>query len=140
MGFTYSGHPVCCAAALKNIEIIEREGLLAHAADVGTYFESQLASLMELDIVGDVRGKKLMMCVENVRDKSTKEPFPDEFDIGKRIADAAEERGLIVRPIGHLNVMSPPLTLTRKEVDFLVETLREAILAVTADLKSEGLF
>ena len=47
---------------------------------------------------------------------------------------------MIVRPIGHLNVMSPPLTLTRKEVDFLVETLREAILAVTADLKSEGLF
>lgn len=138
-GYTYSGHPVCSAAALKNIEIIEREGLLQNAAEVGAYFEEQLGSLRDLDIVGDVRGKKLMMCVENVQNKETKELFPYEVNIGKRISDAAEKGGLIVRPIGHLNVMSPPLTLTKQDVDFLVGVLGEAISSVTRDLKSQGL-
>jgi len=127
-GFTYSGHPVCCAAALKNIEIMERENLLENATKVGSYFEEQLHSLNDLRIVGNTRGKKLMMCVENVKDK----------DIGKRISDVAESMGLLVRPIGHLNVMSPPLTLTHEDVDFLVKTLRAAIEEVTKTLISEG--
>lgn len=137
-GYTYSGHPVCCAAALKNIEIIEREGLLSNAAEVGAYFEERLGELRGLDIVGDVRGRKLMMCVENVRDKATKALFPPEVNIGKRISDAAEKGGLIVRPIGHLNVMSPPLTLSRDEVDFLVGVLGGAIETVQRDLRAEG--
>lgn len=137
-GFTYSGHPVSCAAALKNIEIIEREDLLRNAAEVGSYFEARLGELRALDIVGDVRGRKLMMCVENVADKRTKALFPAEVNIGRRIADAAEALGLIVRPIGHLNVMSPALTITREEVDFLVETLGRAIEGVTAELRREG--
>ncbi|WP_069298655.1 aminotransferase [Neptunicoccus sediminis] len=139
-GYTYSGHPVCCAAALKNIEIMERENLLQNAADVGTYFEEQLNTLNDLEIVGNVRGRKLMMCVENVKNKATKELFPDEVDIGKRIATTAESLGLLVRPIGHLNVMSPPLTLTRKDVDFLVKTLRTSIEKVTKQLREEGHF
>lgn len=137
-GYTYSGHPVACAAALKNIEIMERENLLQNATDVGTYFEAQLATLGDLEIVGNVRGKKMMMCVENVRNKATKELFADEINIGKRISDAAEAMGLLVRPIGHLNVMSPPLTLTRDDVDFLVKTLRTAIEQVTETLHTEG--
>ncbi len=71
-GFTYSGHPVSCAAALKNIEIIERENLLEHVQDVGQYFEDQLKTLVDLDIVGEVRGKKFMMCIENLADKKPK--------------------------------------------------------------------
>ena len=137
-GFTYSGHPVCCAAALKNIEIMERENLMQNATEVGMYFEEQLHTLNDLEIVGNVRGKKLMMCVENVKDKITKELLPDEINIGKRISNAAENMGLLVRPIGHLNVMSPPLTLTRENVDFLVKTLRAAIERVTSELKAEG--
>ena len=137
-GYTYSGHPVCCAAALKNIEIMERENLMQNAASVGTYFEEQLNTLNDLEIVGNVRGRKLMMCVENVKDKVTKELLPDEVNIGKRISNTAEEMGLLVRPIGHLNVMSPPLTLTREDVDFLVKTLHAAIQKVTADLHTEG--
>ncbi|MGV8553865.1 aminotransferase class III-fold pyridoxal phosphate-dependent enzyme, partial [Pseudomonas aeruginosa] len=64
----YSGPPVACAAALKNIEIIEREGLLAHADEVGRYFEERLQSLRDLPIVGDVRGMRFMACVEFVAD------------------------------------------------------------------------
>jgi putrescine aminotransferase len=137
-GFTYSGHPVCCAAGLKNIEIMEREGLLAQASTVGTYFEDRLKSLATLPLVGDVRGKKLMLCVENVADKATKQPLPDGANESKRISDICESLGLIVRPIGHLNVMSPALTITQGQVDFVVETLGKAIAQVTDDLVREG--
>ncbi len=137
-GLTYSGHPVSCAVALKNIEIIEREGLLGHAAQVGTYFENRLKDLADLPLVGDTRGKKLMLCVENVADKVTKVPLPDGANESKRISDYCEEMGLMVRPIGHLNVMSPALTITEPQIDFVVETLEKAIRRVTDDLVREG--
>ena len=137
-GFTYSGHPVSCAAALKNIEIMQREDLLGNAARVGSYFETRLAELSALPIVGDVRGRKLMLCVESVADKATKAVLPDEANESKRISDAAEAMGLMVRPLGHLNVMSPALTITEAEVDFVVETLGKAITKVTDDLVREG--
>lgn len=133
-GFTYSGHPVCCAAALKNIEIMEREDIPGNARDVGSYFEEKLQTLRDLPTVGDVRGCKMMMCVENVADKATKALHPDELNIGKRIANRAEELGLIVRPIGALNVMSPPLTLTREEADLIVERLGQAISDVAQEI------
>ncbi len=138
-GFTYSGHPVACAAALKNIEIIEREGLLEHARDVGTYFQQRLASLSELPLVGSVRGHGLIGCVENVADKTGKTLLPDEVDVGKRISQACEAKGLMVRPIGHLNVMSPPLVITRGEVDFVAETLGQAIRDVADALVRDGI-
>jgi putrescine---pyruvate transaminase len=137
-GYTYSGHPVACAAALKNIEIMEREDLLGNAMRVGQYFEDSLQSLADLPLVGQVRGKKLMVCVENVADKTTKALLPDEANESKRISNAAEAMGLMVRPIGHLNVMSPPLTITNGQVDFVVDTLRKAISQVTDELTREG--
>lgn len=137
-GFTYSGHPVCCAAALKNIEIIEREQICDHVRELGPYFEEQLATLRDLPIVGDVRGSHFMMCVENVADKDTKAMFPDEVNIGKRIANQCEERGLIVRPVGHLNVLSPPLTLRREQIDETVDILRKGIKAAADELVREN--
>ena len=137
-GFTYAGHPVSCAAALKNIEIIEREGLLDHASKIGQQFEDVLAPLIDLPIVGDVRGMKLMMCVEAVADKASKAPFPEDIDIGQRIAKKAEKLGLMVRPMGALNVMSPPLVITAEQVEFVGEALRQAIVETTDDLVREG--
>jgi putrescine aminotransferase len=137
-GFTYSGHPVSCAAALKSIEILEEDGVLQNVRDVGPYFEKQLANLLDLPLVGDVRGNHFMMCIENVADKQTKELISLEADVGKRIANACEARGLMVRPIGHLNVLSPPLILNRDQVDFCVDVLRESILATTDELVREG--
>ncbi len=135
-GFTYSGHPVCCAAALKNIEIMERENIPETVRDTGTYFQHRLEGLADLPTVGEVRGYRMMMCVENVADKATKALFPDDVNIGKRIANKAEALGLIVRPIGHLNVLSPPLTIDRSEIDFIVDNLGEAIRAVAAEVRS----
>jgi adenosylmethionine-8-amino-7-oxononanoate aminotransferase len=137
-GFTYSGHPVSCAAALKNIEIMEREDLLGNAARVGDYFEKRMAELLALPMVGDVRGSKLMVCVENVADKARKTLLPDELDVGKRISDTAEAMGLMVRPMGHLNVMSPPLTITEAEVDFVADILAKSIHKVADDLTRDG--
>lgn len=137
-GFTYSGHPVSCAAGLKNIEIIEREDLLGHAARVGAYFEARMAGLRDLPLVGEVRGRKLMLCVESVADKATKALLPDAANESKRISEAAEALGLLVRPLGHLNVMSPPLVITEAEVDFVAETLERAIGQVTDELVREG--
>ena len=137
-GMTYAGHPVACAVALKNIEIIEREDLCGNAARVGDYLEKRLGELRDFDIVGDVRGRRLMMCVEYVKDKKTRARLPDSCNISKRISNACEADGLLVRPIGHLDVLSPPLTITKEQVDFVVDTLKRAILKATAELKAEG--
>ncbi|MDH5344116.1 MAG: aminotransferase class III-fold pyridoxal phosphate-dependent enzyme, partial [Gammaproteobacteria bacterium] len=137
-GFTYSSHPVCCVAALKNIEIMEREKLFDNVREVGAYFEEQLHTLMDLPIVGDVRGKLFMMCVVNVMDKETREFFPAEVKIGKRVSDHCEELGVIVRPVIDLNVMSPALTMTKADVDYIVPRLRQAIEWTIADLREEG--
>ena len=137
-GYTYSGHPVACAVALKNIEIIEREDLCGNAARVGDYLERRLGELRDLPIVGDVRGRRLMMCVEYVKDKATREKLPDSCNISKRISNECEAKGLLVRPLGHLDVLSPPLIMTMAEVDFVVDTLRGAILKATEELTAEG--
>jgi adenosylmethionine-8-amino-7-oxononanoate aminotransferase len=127
MGLTYGGHPVACAAALKNIEILETEGILENVRDVGPYLIEQLETLRNLPMVGDVRGSHLMVCIEFVHDTETGEPYPYEVDIGKRVSNECDELGLIVRPVENLNIMSPPLIITRDDVDFIVETLRTAI-------------
>lgn len=138
LGFTYGGHPVSCAAALKNIEIIERENILGHVRSVGPYFMEQLATLADLPMVGDVRGNHLMACLEFVADSETKRTFPEEIDVGKWVSNEADELGLIVRPIVNLNVMSPPLVITRDEVDQVVSRLREAINRAAVKLEAAG--
>jgi len=139
VGFTYSGHPVSCAAGLRNVEILEREGILDHVKQVGPYFMEQLHTLDDLPIVGDVRGSHLMACVEFVADKTTKQTYPEEVGVGKMVSNEADALGLIVRPMDNLNVMSPPLVITRSDVDLIVAKLREAIVRTQAKLAEQGL-
>ncbi len=138
VGYTYSGHPVSCAAALKNIEIMEREGVLDHVKKIGPYFIEQLEDLCDLPMVGDVRGSHLMGCVEFVADAASKRDYPEELGVGKWVSNEADAMGLIVRPITNLNVMSPPLVISRDEVDVIVARLREAIIAARAKLEASG--
>ncbi|OIQ72769.1 adenosylmethionine-8-amino-7-oxononanoate aminotransferase [mine drainage metagenome] len=107
-------------------------------ATTGQYFEDRLRQLAHLPLVGEVRGRKFMICVENVADKSTKRLLPEALDVGRRVTETCEAAGLVVRPLGHLNVMSPPLTMTRSDVDFVAETLEKAIVKVTDDLVRDG--
>lgn len=129
-GFTYSGHPVCCAVALRNISLIRDDGILEHVQRVGDYFEQRLKRLESLPLVGEVRGRRMMMCVEYVADKRTKARFAEELNISKRISDICQAQGLLVRPLGALDILSPPLIITPAEVDIIVDTLQDAIETV----------
>ena len=133
-GFTYAGHPVCCAVAIANIEVIERDHVLENAKSVGDHFQTRLRELEQLPLVGEVRGRRMMMCVEYVADKVSKALLPDDVNISKRISALCESNGLLVRPVGHLDILSPPLTISIEEADFIVDTLRGAIEEVARDL------
>jgi putrescine---pyruvate transaminase len=139
-GFTYSGHPVACMAAMKNIDIIEGEGLLEHAREVGPYFQSRLRELAELPIVGDVRGMGLMGCVECVLGEGHQDELSVAYAVGDRIDRHCQRLGLIVRPLVNMCVMSPPLPITREQIDDMVGILRQGIERTMADLRQEGLW
>ena len=139
-GFTYAEHPVCCAAALANIDIIEREEICRHVRETSRFFKDSLETLLDFDIVGDVRGAGFMFAIENVADKESKSLFPAEVEIGDRIAAHARRMGVIVRPGGHLNIFSPPLTMSRADIEFLTETLHKSIRNTQDDLVREGVW
>ena len=139
-GFTYSGHPVAMAAALKNIEIMEREHIMEHSRDVGVYFQDKLKSLADLPMVGDVRGVGIMGCVECVSSKKTKEAFGKELELGKRLDNKCQEYGLILRPFMHLCVFSPPIIITKQQVDDMVGIMDRSIREVADDLIREGVW
>jgi adenosylmethionine-8-amino-7-oxononanoate aminotransferase len=138
-GFTYSSHPVACAAGLKNLEIMEREDICGHVREVGPYFVQALRPLLDSPIVGDIRGSHLMACVEYVSDKQAKTVPPQAWRIAQRIIGETMPRGLMVRPMGSMVIMSPPLIITKPEIDELAGILREATEVVTAQLRREGL-
>jgi 4-aminobutyrate--pyruvate transaminase len=126
-GFTNSGHPVSCAVALRNLDIILEENLTANSAKVGAHLLDRLRELLELPWVGDVRGLGLLAAVELVADKETRAKFDPSANVGQRVAMAARDNGLLLRPIGDTIVMAPPLVITEDEVDALVDKLTASI-------------
>ena len=131
-GYTYGGHPVCAAAALATLKRYEELGTTSNAREVGAYFQKRLAELKDHPIVGEVRGIGLMAGVELVGDKATKAPFDASVGAAAACSRFALERGLITRDLGQTMSFSPPLVVTRKEIDFIVDTFRAA-LDQTAD-------
>ncbi len=131
---TYGGHPVATAVALRNIEIIEAEQLVDRAAATGAYLLDGLRGLMSHKTVGDVRGKGLLIGVELVKDRTTKEPV--EAAQISRIVDFCRDRGVIVgrsgggRLYGNTITLCPPLVITRAECDRIVDTLSRALGAL----------
>jgi adenosylmethionine-8-amino-7-oxononanoate aminotransferase len=138
-GLTYSSHPIGCAVALTNLDILEG-GLLDHAREVGPYFQRRLKTLEDLPLVGEVRGAGLMGCVECVADRESKDPLQLDKDVGKRIDQHCHELGLLVRPLINMCVMSPPLVISREQIDHLVAILREGISRTMDDLRKEGVW
>lgn len=139
-GFTYSGHPVACAAGLKNIEIMEREELCEHVRTAAPKFAEALKPLADLDIVGDVRGRGFMRAIEFASDKAAKAGFDASVGIGKRVAKAAFDRGAVARNVEDVIILSPPLIMTEDEIDLLAGILHTAIKSVMEDLKRERLW
>ncbi|WP_315924540.1 aminotransferase [Mesorhizobium sp. SP-1A] len=138
-GLTYSSHPVGCAVALKNLDLLE-EGVLDHVRTVAPYFQARLKTLEELPLVGEVRGLGLMACVECVADRESRNPLQLDKDVGNRIDAHCQELGLLVRPLINMCVMSPPLTITKEQIDEMVAILREGISRTMDDLRREGVW
>ena len=139
-GFTDSGHPVAMAAAHATLDFMENNKLLDHVKKVAPYFQSKLSELIDLPIVGDVRGAGLMAAVECVIDKEKRDPLNLQYEIASRINTHCQNLGLIVRPLFNTCVMSPSLIIEEGEIDELVRILREGIILATEDIKKEGLW
>jgi 4-aminobutyrate aminotransferase len=124
---TFGGNPVCIAAALKTIELLERE-LVVNSEEVGAYLQEGLRKLMQKhDCIGDVRGLGMMLGVEFVTDKASMKPAPDLRDT---VEQGCYERGLIILGAGTNTIRwSPPLILTKENVDVALEIFDEAIVA-----------
>ncbi len=121
---TYAGHPVSAAASLKNIEIIENEGLVENSAIVGAYLKEQLQELTdEHPIVGDVRGLGLLVAMELVSDREAKTRFSPDLMIADRLNEKFRRHGLIFRVGGEILNIGPPLCITRGEVDEIVHAI-----------------
>ncbi len=128
-GYTYSGHPAGCAAALKTLEIYERDNVYAHAARMGEYLQGRLAALRDHPNVGEVRGAGLIAAVELVEDKAARTPA---VDMAKRATLLCQDNGLIVRNVaGCALAVCPPLVITRAQVDELVDKLTLSISQAT---------
>jgi adenosylmethionine-8-amino-7-oxononanoate aminotransferase len=131
--YTYSGHPTCCAVGLKNVEIIEKEGLVKHAEEMGARLLEGLKTLETFTAVGDVRGLGLMAAVELVGDRATKAATDPTLRIGPRVQDECIKRGLYTRIRGDIIMLCPALVIREEEVDRIVATLHEALQAVVPE-------
>ena len=132
-GNTYSGHATAAAAALANLDIVERENLPANAKSVGEHLLKKLHTLERHPIVGDVRGIGLLARAELVQDKTTRRPFDRPGVVAGKVQKRAQELGVIFRPVGDILTLSPPLILNQEQADRIVEVLDQAIgeIAVT---------
>ncbi len=129
--FTYSAHPVGCAVALRNLDIIETENFPAQAADKGKHLLDGLRNaLADHPHVGEVRGKGLMCAVELVHDKATKAEFPGEEKIGIKVHAETQKRGLFSRLRGDVFCLAPPIITTPKQLDRIIEIMSDSVTAV----------
>lgn len=132
-GWTYSAHPICAAAGIANLELIDRLDLVRNAGETGAYFRSALAeAVADHKNVGEVRGDGMLAAVEFVADKDDRTFFDASQKIGPQIAAALLERGVIGRamPQGDILGFAPPLCLTKEEADIVVERTADAIASV----------
>jgi len=130
-GHTYTGNPLACAAALANLELFERERTLERMRPAMDALADELAKVAELSHVGEVRRRGMMVGVELVKDRRTKEEYAYGDRVGHRVCLAMRKRGVILRPLGNVVVLMPPLSLAVEEARHLGSAVREAIAEVT---------
>jgi putrescine aminotransferase len=127
-GYTYSGHPVAAAAALENINIIKQEKLVEKVgAEIAPYFQQSLQQLAEHPLVGEVRGLGLVGAIELVQNKAKRQRYPSNIGVGTWCRDACIAHGLVMRSVGDTMIISPPLIITKAQIDELIE---KALLAL----------
>ncbi|MBA1275672.1 aspartate aminotransferase family protein [Stutzerimonas azotifigens] len=136
-GWTYSGHPICAAAALANLDILERENLTANAAEVGAYLNGQLRQAFEgHPLVGEVRGDGMLAAIEFMADREARTPFDPALKVGPKVSAACLERGMIARAMPHGDILgfAPPLVLSKAQADEIVGIAKAAVDAVASEV------
>jgi L-2,4-diaminobutyrate transaminase len=136
-GYTYSGHPVAAAAALANLDVIEGEGLVENAARVGAHLQARLREAFgEHPLVGELRGVGLIAGIELVEDKESKRPFDLSRGVARRLHELLMEEGLICRPVFNTLAFSPPLIVSRDDVDRIVAAFARGLDRLTEELRA----
>lgn len=126
-GYTYTGHPVSAAVALRNLQLMEEWDIAGHVASVAPYFQRRLHELSDHELVGEARGVGLVGAIELVADKRSKQPFEPSLGIGGVLAASAQSHGVLVRAIGDVIALCPPLIMTEAEIDQVFEGLIKAL-------------
>ncbi len=138
-GFTYSGHPVCAAVALRTIELIESRGLVAHAARVGEQFQACLRAYSDHPLVGQARGVGLIGALELVANQQTRQRFAPAHGVGAMVQQRCEQHGLIVRAMGDIIAFCPPLIISSEQIDEMFERFSLALADTLDDVRRAGL-
>ncbi|WP_372876508.1 aspartate aminotransferase family protein [Pseudomonas sp.] len=134
-GFTYSGHPVAAAVALENIRILREEKIIERVkAETAPYLQQRLRELADHPLVGEVRGVGMLGAIELVKNKATRERYPSESEAGMICRGHCFANGLIMRAVGDTMIISPPLVISKAEIDELVDKARQCL-----DLTAEQL-
>jgi adenosylmethionine-8-amino-7-oxononanoate aminotransferase len=131
---TFGGLPTSCAAAIANLELMEREDLVGNTRQMGEYLFDQLQKLYRYPIVGDVRGAGLLYAIELVSDREKKESFSPEAGLATRIPELLTERGLTSFRVGNNLPVCPPLCVSKDEVDFIVNGIDETLGTIVKEL------
>ncbi|WP_205960314.1 aspartate aminotransferase family protein [Ramlibacter henchirensis] len=138
-GYTYSGHPVACAVALANLDVIEQQQLVQRVReDTGPYLAQQLANLLDHPMVGEVQSCGLMAAIQLCRDIPLRESFAPEIAIGMACRGHCFDNGLVMRAVGDRMIVAPPLIMTRAQVDEMCGLIRQALDRTYAQARTAG--
>lgn len=137
-GYTYTGHPVCAAVALEAINIYEERDIVGRVQSIGPRLQAGLRKFSDHPLVGEVRGVGMMAAVELVKDKETKESFDPALGVGAYFGQRSIHYGLIVRAIGDSICLAPPLIITEKQINSVLERFERALEDTTTWVNQEG--
>jgi adenosylmethionine-8-amino-7-oxononanoate transaminase len=130
-GHSYTGNPLACAAAIANLDLFEKEDTIKQLKPKIELLEKRLSEITDLSIVGDVRNKGFMVGIELVKNKKTKEPFSIEEKMGWKVCYKAREYGIIIRPLGNVVVLMPPLCISLENLDSFMDGIKRSIISIT---------
>jgi adenosylmethionine-8-amino-7-oxononanoate aminotransferase len=137
-GHSYTGNPLGCAVALANLDVFERERTIEKLAPKIEALGRMLKPLLAHPHVGDIRQIGLIAAIEMVRDRRTKEPYPLAERMGARVTEEARLAGLLLRPLGNIIVLMPPLSTTLKQLGVMAHILTSAIRMATGTPKTQS--
>ena len=134
-GYTYSGHPAAAAVAAENIRLLRDEGVVDRVKKkTAPYFQKRLAELGDHPLVDEIRGVGLLGGIELIGDKNRRKGFENDGDLGNRCRDYCFDNGLVMRAVLDSMILSPPLVITEKEIDELMEKARLCLDLTARDL------